>query len=168
MSVIWHYSDVRMGTIASQITSLTIVYSTVYSDADQRKHQSFASLAFVRGIHWRLVNSLHKWPVMWKMFPFDDVIMPYLTLTDELWAACEYCSIFGAIILPFITVCDMTWLRCSHEIHILLLCLRPITATDSWKLGWQQPDWKIVSQEEVSNLQVFLMILVTHIFLCDN
>ena len=42
-----HYDDVRMGAIASQITSLTIVYSTVYSDADQRKHQSSASLAFV-------------------------------------------------------------------------------------------------------------------------
>ena len=37
-----------MGAIASQITSLTIVYSTVYSDADQRKHQSSALLAFVR------------------------------------------------------------------------------------------------------------------------
>ena len=41
-----HYGDVIMGAIASQITSLTIVYSTVYSDADQRKHQSSASLAF--------------------------------------------------------------------------------------------------------------------------
>ena len=37
-----------MGAMASQITSLTIVYSTVYSDADQSKHQSSASLAFVR------------------------------------------------------------------------------------------------------------------------
>ena len=46
-----HYNDVIMGVIASQITSLTIVYSIVYSDADQRKHQSSASLAFVRGIH---------------------------------------------------------------------------------------------------------------------
>ena len=45
-----HYNDVIMGAIASQITSLTIVYSIVYSDADQRKHQSSASLAFVRGI----------------------------------------------------------------------------------------------------------------------
>ena len=42
-----HYGDVIMGTIASQITSLTIVYSTVYSGADQREHQSSASLAFV-------------------------------------------------------------------------------------------------------------------------
>ena len=46
-----HYDDVIMTTIASQITSLTSVYSTVYSDADQRKHQSSASLAFVWGIH---------------------------------------------------------------------------------------------------------------------
>ena len=64
-----------MGTIASLITSLASVYSTVHSGADQRKHQSSVSLAFVRGIHRRLVNSLHKWPVMRKMFPFDDFIM---------------------------------------------------------------------------------------------
>ena len=60
-----------MGTIASQITSLTIVYSTVYSG----EHQSSASLAFVWGIHRGPVNSPHKWPVTRKMFPFDDVIM---------------------------------------------------------------------------------------------
>ena len=64
-----------MSAIASQITSLTIVYSTVYPGADQSKHQSSASLAFVWGIHRRLVNSPHKWPVTRKMFPFDDVIM---------------------------------------------------------------------------------------------
>ena len=46
-----HYIDVIMTTMASQITSLTVVYSTVYSDADQRKHQSSTSLAFVQGIH---------------------------------------------------------------------------------------------------------------------
>ena len=66
-----------MGAIASQITSLTIVYSTVYSDADQRKHQSSASLAFVWGINREPVNSPHKWPVTRKMFPFDDVIMSF-------------------------------------------------------------------------------------------
>ena len=70
-----HYDDVIMGTIASQITSLTNVYSTVYSGADQSKHQSSASLAFVWGIHRGPVNSPHKWPVTRKMFPFDDVIM---------------------------------------------------------------------------------------------
>ena len=64
-----------MDAIASQITSLTIVYSNVYSDADQRKHQSSVSLAFVRVIHRWPVNSPHKWPVMRKMFPFDDIAM---------------------------------------------------------------------------------------------
>ena len=59
-----HYNDVIMGAIASQITSLTIVYPTVYSGADQRKHQSSASLAFV-----------HKWPETRKIVTFDDVIM---------------------------------------------------------------------------------------------
>ena len=72
---LWHYSDIIMSMMASEITSLMIVYSTIYLGANQRKHQSSASLAFVRGIHRWLVISLHKGPVMWKMFPFDDVIM---------------------------------------------------------------------------------------------
>ena len=71
----WHYNDVIMSTAASPITSLTIACSSIYSDADQRKHQSSASLAFVRGIHRGPVNSPHKWSVTRKMFPFDDVIM---------------------------------------------------------------------------------------------
>ena len=76
-----HYSDVKMGTIASQITSLTTVYTTVYAGADQRKHQSSASLAFVRGIRRGPGNSTHKWSVTRKMFPFDDVIMATSRLT---------------------------------------------------------------------------------------
>ena len=70
-----HYGDVIMGAMASQITSLTIVYLAVYTRADQRKHQSSASLAFVRGIHRGPVNSPHKWPVTRKMFPLDDITM---------------------------------------------------------------------------------------------
>ena len=73
--ICFHYYDVIMCAIASQITSLTIFYSIIYSDADQRKHQSSASLAFVRGSHRVPVNSPHKWQVTRKMFPFDDVIM---------------------------------------------------------------------------------------------
>ena len=57
-----YYSDVIMGVMASQITSLTIVCSTVYSGEDQRKHQSSAS------------------PVTRKMFPFDDAIMESLSV----------------------------------------------------------------------------------------
>ena len=49
--IILHYIDVIMTTMASQITSLTVAYSIVYSSADQRKHQSSASLAFVQEIH---------------------------------------------------------------------------------------------------------------------
>ena len=70
ISYLWlmvNYSDVIMGAMASQITSLTIVYSTVYSGADQRKHQSSASLAFVWGIHRWPVNSPHKRPVTRKI-----------------------------------------------------------------------------------------------------
>ena len=70
-----HNNDVIMGAMASQITSLTIVYSTVYSGADQREHQSSASLAFMRGIHRWPVNSPHKRSVTRKIFSFDDVIM---------------------------------------------------------------------------------------------
>ena len=82
-----HYDDVIMGAMASQITSLTIVYSTVYSGADQRKHQSSVSLAFVRGIHRGPVNSPHRWPVTRKMSPIDDVIIKrllrYFTLMNH-------------------------------------------------------------------------------------
>ena len=73
-----HYDDIIMGTIVSQITSLTIVYSALYSGADQSKHQSSASLAFVWRIHRGPVNSPHKWPVTRKMSPFDDVIMCFM------------------------------------------------------------------------------------------
>ena len=64
-----HYNDVIMGAMASQITAVSIVYSTICSGADQRKHQSSASLPFVRGIHRWPVNSPHKGPVTPKMFP---------------------------------------------------------------------------------------------------
>ena len=70
-----HYNDVIMSTLASQITSLPIVYSVVYLRRKSKKHQSSASLAFVMGIHRWSVNSPHKGPVTRKMFPFDDVIM---------------------------------------------------------------------------------------------
>ena len=80
-----------MSTITSKITSFTIVYSTVYSGADQRKHQSSASLAFVRGIHRGPVNSPHKWPVTRKMFPFDDVIMTCETI-KHMPSFCDWLS----------------------------------------------------------------------------
>ena len=71
-STIYHHSDVIMSAMASQITGVSIVRSVVGSGADQRKHQSSASLAFVRGIPRWSVNSPHKIPVTRKMFPFDE------------------------------------------------------------------------------------------------
>ena len=68
-----------MNAMASQITCVSVVYSTVVSDADPRIHQSSASLAFVRGIHRWPVNSPPKRLVTRTMFPFDDVIMKELT-----------------------------------------------------------------------------------------
>ena len=63
-----------MGDMASQITSLTIVYSTVYSGADQRKHKRFASLDFVGNS-----SVTDEFPSQMacnaEMFPYDDVIM---------------------------------------------------------------------------------------------
>ena len=70
-----HYNDVIMGAMASQITSLTIVQSVVYSSADKKTHQRSASLAFVQGFHREPVTSPDIWPETRKMLPFDDVIM---------------------------------------------------------------------------------------------
>ena len=69
-----HHSNVIKSTMASQITSPTIVYSTVCSFTDQSKHQSSASLVLVRGINRWPDNFTHKGPITQRMFPFDGVI----------------------------------------------------------------------------------------------
>ena len=63
----WHYGNVIMSVMVSQIPGISIVYSTICSGIDQRKHQSSMSLV--------MVISPHKGPVTQKMFPFDDIIM---------------------------------------------------------------------------------------------
>ena len=75
---VWkHYNDVIMGAIASQITSLTIVYSTVYSDADHRNHQSSRSLAFVRGSHRggefpaQMASNAENDSIWWRHHAYD-------------------------------------------------------------------------------------------------
>ena len=104
----WHYNDVIMSAMTSQITSITIVFSTVYSDADQRKHQSSASLAFVRGLQCWPVNSPHKGLVTRKIFPFHDVIM-------ESWTVVT------------IHVCIHI-----HESIFVMICSRLITHEKLW------------------------------------
>ena len=102
-----HYNDVIISTMAYLITGVSIVYSTVCSGVDQRKHQSSASLAFVRGIHQSLVNSPHKGLVTRKMFLFDDVIM---NLDRQVFQ-----SIF---------------VECFHLTH---LCVKYMTKPQYWK-----------------------------------
>ena len=100
-----HYNDVKMSTMASQTTSLTIAYSTVYSGADQRKHQSSASLAFVRGIHRWPVNSPHKGPITRKIFPFHEVITRPLWSNNIVPSNGEPCAKFSG--------CSV-YCRCMH------------------------------------------------------
>ena len=84
----YHDCDVMMSAVASQITGVSIVYSNVCSNADQRKSQSSASPAFVRGIHRWPVNSPHKEPVTRKMLSVDDVIVliPKVIYISLLWS----------------------------------------------------------------------------------
>ena len=73
-----HYNDVIMGAMASKSPASRLFTRQFI---DQRKHQSSAPLAFVRGIHRGPVNSPYKGPVTRKMFPFADVIM---------WSRCMF------------------------------------------------------------------------------
>ena len=75
VSLTFHYSDVIMSALASHITGLSRICWNICWGADQRRHQSSASLAFVRGIHRWPVDSPHKGPVTRQTFPFGDVIM---------------------------------------------------------------------------------------------
>ena len=97
-----HYNDVIMSAMTSQITSFAIVYPTVYSATDERKHQSSASLACVREIPWWPVNSPTK--VQWrgKMFLFDDVIMALASCLRNIQPCAKQTCI---------------WKRVTHAIH---------------------------------------------------
>ena len=81
----------------------------IYSGPDKKKHQSYASLASMRGIHRWPVNSLNKWPVTRKMFPFDDVIMTskannYRTVDIHVQTLSQYicneCTIHKTVRIP--------------------------------------------------------------------
>ena len=123
-----HWNDVIMSATASQITSLTIVCSTVYSGADQRKHQGSASLAFVWGIHRWPVNSPHKGLVTQKMFPFDVVIMSavYLALSLDQWTMEDWweCGMYQTTpkYIRVWTVCPM--LRIDRDLWFFFQCGR--------------------------------------------
>ena len=120
-----------MTMLASQITSLTVVYSIVYSGVNQRKHQSSASLAFVREIHWRPVNFPHKWPVTRIMFPFDGrhhELWKCLTEKPAVATAKSLATLVlntvypkkyahGFVVLCFVVV-TQSFIMNSHEVFI--------------------------------------------------
>ena len=105
-----HYSDTIMSAMAFQITSLTIVYSIVYSGADQRKHQSSASMAFVRGIHRSPLNSPHKWPVTREMFPFDGVIVLIVRRAGLLWSQRDFEWRWSVPLFKCLTVLEFSFI----------------------------------------------------------
>ena len=78
VSEVPYYIDVIMSvkSPASRLLTQPFIHG-----AGQRKHQSSESLAFVSGIHRWPVNSPHKGPVMRKLFPFDDVIIPLMIVS---------------------------------------------------------------------------------------
>ena len=112
-----HYDDVIMSAITSQITCLTIVYSTVYPGADQSKHQSSASLVFVWGIHRRPVNSPHKWPVTRKKIPFDDVIMANNHSSSRYPSWCVYKTLCFFLVLT-VSLCQGSIFICAIKLEM--------------------------------------------------
>ena len=122
-----HYCDIIMGTMASRLICLMVVYSTVRSGADQGKHQSSASLAFVQGIHCWPVNSPHKWPVTRKIFPLDDVIMRFLwlncycILAETLhWVITFAVSKFALLSVPRTSVTSRLMDLCNSSLVFIL------------------------------------------------
>ena len=91
-----HYSVAIMSSMASQITSISSVCSAVCSGEHQRKHQSSASLGFVRGMHWCPVDSPHKGPAKQKILPFDDVIMNNTEYKLDFKLTVVACCLCGA------------------------------------------------------------------------
>ena len=96
ITIVIRYSDVIINVMESQITGVSSVYSSICSGADQRKHQSFASLAFETGIHRWTVDSPRKRPATRKRFPFDDIIMIALSSSSSSslsssssWSVCR-------------------------------------------------------------------------------
>ena len=107
-----YYSDVIMGAMVSLLTSLTIVYSTLYSGADERKHQSSASLVFLS--EFTVTGEFHKGPIMQKMLPFDDVIIHISAPTGctGYWTGHEY----GSRIVGGMQATPGTWV---YQIRLL-------------------------------------------------
>ena len=156
-----HYSNVIMSVMASQIISLTIVYWIVYTD--QRKHQSSASLAFVRGIHRWPVNPPHKGPVTRSMFSFDDVVMiqhtngewPRIWHVDVFWPPSEQIRFWSRYMIfrthgrnglkfDMLMYLDhlVNWLHSGHS-QLIFLILVPFLLSETGQMySFQAFSWQ--------------------------
>ena len=97
-----------MSVMASQITGVSIVYSTICSGNNQRKHQNSASLAFMRGIHRWPVNSPHKGPVTRKIFPVDDVVI--VRRAGLLWSQQDFEWRWSVPLFKCLTVLEFSFI----------------------------------------------------------
>ena len=134
-----------MCAMASQITSVSIVYSTACSGTDQRKHQSSASLAFVGGIHQGPVNSPHKRPEMRKIMNGNRINfernMYYFVVSTLIAIPVKLPWIFAGAPLVFNGVPGNTWWRHQMETFSALLALcagnSPVPVTSPHKGQWR-------------------------------
>ena len=108
-----------MIAMTSQVTGVSIVYQTVCPGGDQRKHQSPASLGFVRGIHRWPMNSPHKGPVTRKC-------------SHSMTSSCS-CFMVIDYILFSVESTDLKKKKISHLVPIIL-CKGPC-------MGFFRPLW---------------------------
>ena len=133
-----------MSSMASQITGASIVNAAICSDADQGKHQSSASLAFVGEIHQWSVNSPYKRPVTWKMVPFDDVFMRCPAKCRKTFAFARFNYALSKKLEVCVFVCSLSmgfnqinWtfnlliIRCSRDFRVKIYTL----IRNKFKLG---------------------------------
>ena len=130
-----HYDDVIMTTIASQITSLTVVYLTVYSDRDQRKHQSSASPAFVWGIHrdrWiprTRASYAENVSIWWRHHDHPSANDPLIPVNPVPFIMMDHTSI--AAIISGLPACITGEIKAekdtSYDMCSVFTCQRPVS-----------------------------------------
>ena len=149
LNIAWRcrYNDVIMSVILSQTTGVSMVYWTVCSGADQRKHHSSASLALTRGNHRWPVNSPHKDPVTRKMFSFDDFIMvvPSKPLPLFPYTISAESSSFGLSS----TTSNEIWIEmleyCFKEVHLKLSYVKWLLFCSSVNVLTPEVPWGFAS-----------------------
>ena len=165
-----------MSAMASQITGVSTVYSSLCPGADQRKHQNSASLAFVRGIHPWPVNSTHKGPVARKMFPFDDVIIiftcgsvvPSYIGSARLWPHHSPCCL-ARLTRPSRSEMEHSFVQwCAHQRHNPYsgyYILEKNFACPYTKCIWQIHLWPLIHPQPEPKLDAILSTTFSNAFL---